>query len=108
MDRRPASLRSARALLALLVPVWAAASPTSDEFEDCHRLAAASLRHCLDESPGRLQEGCWNQSQASARACYAGVHRSHARDPEREAREKAAREAAIRAAKPTPAPAPRD
>ncbi|QRR35877.1 hypothetical protein JNX00_08460 [Hydrogenophaga sp. YM1] len=75
--------RGTRALAAVtaglaLGTAWA--SPTSDEFRHCHRVAAAALQFCLDKNPGgRHGEACWTQSRRQQQACYREVRESHRR-----------------------------
>ena len=72
------------ALLALVAAGAALASPTSSEFQQCHRVAAATLQYCLDETPGNLHgPGCWQKSRRSQERCYDEVRASHQRPPPR-------------------------
>ena len=63
---------------------WAAASlalasPTDNEFRTCHKLAAATLQHCLDEQPGADRPQCWSKSRAAAKRCDADIREEHRR-----------------------------
>lgn len=76
------------------------ASPTSNEFEVCRKIAVDSLQRCLGESSPRVvDEACWQRSLQWTRSCHEGVHRSHAKDPARERAERAARAQAEEAAR---------
>ena len=85
---------SARALLlacCAVLAAWSAhASPTDNEYQACHRLAAKLLQHCLDEAPGRAQPQCFARARRANEACYADVRERHRRaregGPRREGR----------------------
>ncbi|MFT2090620.1 hypothetical protein [Paraglaciecola sp. 2405UD69-4] len=49
------------------------ASPTSNEFVPCKKLAVAKLKYCLNDD----NENCWAKSKASYEACYKNVLASH-------------------------------
>lgn len=69
----------------------AVASPTSNEYEPCHRTAAALLQACLDENPGSINDTCWTKARSANQSCYTMVNDQH-RKPDRkevEARRKA-------------------
>ncbi len=58
----------------------AQASPTSNEWRDCHKLAARALQACLDRIPGYTEEAqqkCWQDAQARQRLCYRMVQRQY-------------------------------
>lgn len=80
---RPPSARAAVLALAILAAGGLHASPTSNEFQACHQLGAALLRHCLDEAPGKLDSTCWQRSRERTAACYADVRGGDARQQER-------------------------
>ena len=46
------------------------ASPTSADFEDCHKQASSSLLYCLNETPGIVNEACWLNSKKINATCY--------------------------------------
>ncbi len=70
------------ATMALLAGGAALASPTDNEYQQCHRMAAATLQYCLDESPGNLHgPGCWETSRRIQKRCYGEVRASHQRPP---------------------------
>lgn len=77
-------------LLCGLAPL-AAASPTANEFEPCHRAAAMQLQRCLSEVGTGEGGACWTQAQTRHQACRAEVVRQHA--PPDAARLRALREA---------------
>ncbi|MES3023239.1 MAG: hypothetical protein V4857_16865 [Pseudomonadota bacterium] len=56
------------------------ASPTSNEYAPCHKLAAYSLTACLEQNPGYVNDKCWKESKRQNDACYAGVRESHRPD----------------------------
>jgi bifunctional DNA-binding transcriptional regulator/antitoxin component of YhaV-PrlF toxin-antitoxin module len=78
------------AILLNASPVWA--SPTSDEYRPCHRLAAEVLQRCLDERPGYENAPCWDKAKTAQVSCYADVRANHRPDPKRRAAEEAARQ----------------
>ncbi len=58
-------------VLLLLVPVSVLASPSPDDYRQCHRAAATVLQRCLDAVPGsRHGSRCWDQSRRANEACY--------------------------------------
>lgn len=69
-------------VLAGLLAVPAQASPTSNEYEACHRRAAATLQSCLDTAPGRPPDRCWADARRANDLCYAQVRESHRRQRE--------------------------
>lgn len=69
----------------------ALASPTSNEYLKCHRLAAASLMTCLDQEPGKAPKKCWSASERENRNCYRELRQDHQPNAARRA---AAQEAA--------------
>lgn len=82
------------AFLWLVIGVWPAyASPTPDEYRQCHQLAAQSVQRCLDERPGYDSAPCWRSAQDAQAKCYADLRASHRPDPKRRAAEDAARRA---------------
>lgn len=70
----------------------AGASPTSNEFEICHKMAAATLEMCLNQNQNTVDENCWDISKRRNATCYAKVNESHAPDRKKMAAEKAAME----------------
>lgn len=104
MHRSPAGRIAALALV-LLAGGAVHASPTPNEFEACHKLAAAVLRACLDQAPGRLDEACWRQSHERAVTCHAQVRDGHDREAEQaRAAARRARDAALRSQNPSVRP----
>lgn len=67
------------AALACGVPA-AFASPTSDEFLHCHRMASSALLTCLDQSPGYKDGKCWDSAKSLNDTCYDGVRKDHRPD----------------------------
>ncbi|MCW5654911.1 hypothetical protein [Hydrogenophaga sp.] len=67
------------------------ASPTANEFEPCHRAAAAHLQRCLSDDGTGAGQACWPQVRRRYEACRDAVVRSH--QPPDAARLKALREA---------------
>lgn len=65
-------------LLAVCIP-QAGASPTSNQFEACHKQAAAVLYHCLEKRAGHKGKGdeCWQESKQHNQACYSDLFESH-------------------------------
>ena len=80
-------------LVALACGVPAAfASPTSDEFMQCHQLASSALLKCLDQSPGHQNKKCWDSVRSLNNACYDRVRKDHTPDAGRIEAEKRANE----------------
>ena len=50
------------------------ASPTSNEFIPCKKLAVAVLEHCLDKD----KKHCWKKSKTKFQSCRKEVIESHA------------------------------
>ena len=69
----------------MLCAELALASPTSDEYLKCHRLAAATLTACLDQAPGQAPKKCWVTSERANRNCYRAVQLDHQPDGARRA-----------------------
>ncbi|HJV76373.1 MAG TPA: hypothetical protein VJ654_19280 [Noviherbaspirillum sp.] len=68
-------------LVALACRVSAAfASPTSDEFMQCHRVASSALLRCLDQSPGLQDDKCWESTRSMNDACYDRVRKDYRPD----------------------------
>ena len=56
------------------------ASPTSNEFEECHVLASKSLLNCLNKNMNSSSNGkCWIKSRESYKACHTRVIKRHDR-----------------------------
>jgi len=55
------------------------ASPTSNEFSPCKKLAVARLQYCLKDD----DHNCWSKSKASYNSCRKNVIKRHAPDLER-------------------------
>ena len=56
------------------------ASPTSNEFEECHVLASKYLLKCLNENMNNIHIGqCWIQSKSSYDHCHSKVMKRHDR-----------------------------
>lgn len=80
-------------LVALACAVPAAfASPTSDEFLNCHRMASSALLTCLDQRPGYQNGNCWDSARSMNDACYDNVRKEHLPDVGRVEAEKRAKE----------------
>lgn len=80
-------------LLALACALPSAfASPTSDEFMPCHRLASSTLLQCLDQNPGLHDGKCWDSARKLNEACYDKVRKDHRPDAGRIEAEKRANE----------------
>ncbi len=63
--------------LSLVIAQTAWASPTPEDYRQCHRKAATVLRHCLDEAPGaRHGNQCWETSRQTQKACYLEMRKS--------------------------------
>jgi hypothetical protein len=80
----------------------ALASPTSNQYEECHALAAAGLRSCLDAAGTALPQHCWSDSRRHVQRCYRDLRGTDAENRTRaEAMRKAdaERKAAQRAAR---------
>ena len=80
--RFPAGIQQATQLLLAtyggLFLSAALASPTSNQYEECHALAAASLRSCLDAAGTALPQQCWSDSRRHVQRCYGEVRRADA------------------------------
>ncbi len=97
------SVMSKTAVCSLLLTALQAvhASPTSEDFEVCHRAAATSLEQCLDRRTGTNDNICWSDARKMKRRCYADVNQKYARHPvedrkKMEAAKKATEEALAR------------
>ena len=66
-------------IVGLLYGTSIQASPTSNEFVPCKKLAVARLNHCLKED----DNNCWSKSKASYNSCRKNVIKRHAPDHER-------------------------
>ncbi len=67
------------------------ASPTSNEFIPCKKLAVTVLEHCLDGN----EKECWKKSKTRFKLCRKNVIEDHSRDSkalERAAKEKKRKE----------------
>ena len=64
------------------------ASPTSNEFIPCNKMAVAILEMCLKGNGN----DCWADSKRQYKSCRKDVMRSHTKDLERIKAEKKARE----------------
>jgi hypothetical protein len=53
------------------------ASPTSNEFEACERLAVLSLQGCLDHENNVKNSQCWQQSKRDYEQCRERVISRH-------------------------------
>lgn len=96
-----ATLKAAICALFLTAIQGAYASPTSEDFQFCHRAAAASLEHCLDRHMGAGDKICWSEARTMKQRCYADINKKYARHPaeekkKQEAARKADEEALIR------------
>jgi len=68
------------ATIALLGVNVVNASPTSNEFEECHILASKSLLYCLNKNMNSSSNGkCWIKSRASYKSCHTRVTKRHDR-----------------------------
>ena len=58
----------------------ASASPTSNEFEECHDRAAKILLGCLNKNTNSIYiDQCWGGSKSSYHACHSDVMSRHDR-----------------------------
>ena len=87
-----AGLAMARCIALILVTSPVTASPTANEYQQCHRAAAEYLQRCLDERPGYDNAQCWDRAKKLQAKCYADVRASHYPDPRRREAEEAARQ----------------
>ena len=64
------------------------ASPTSNEFEECHVLASKILLGCLNKNTNNIYiDQCWSGSKLSYDSCHAGVMKRHDRSEMKKRRE---------------------
>ncbi len=64
------------------------ASPTSNEFEECHVLASKRLLRCLNENMNSIHIGqCWPKSKSSYDSCHTKVMKRHDRSEMKKRRE---------------------
>jgi hypothetical protein len=57
--------------LSLVISHGAWASPTPEDYRQCHRMAATVMQRCLDEAPGaRHGNQCWEMSRQTQKTCY--------------------------------------
>lgn len=69
--------------LASLSPV-VFASPTAEDFRNCHRVAAAALEACLNENPGSQNTSiCFNSSSGVLSKCVTELKSSHSSSVQR-------------------------
>lgn len=57
----------------------AIASPTSQDYEVCHRQASWILQECLNDNAGH-PDPCWSKARSEHEACYAKVNKGYRRD----------------------------
>lgn len=77
---RRSSVAILMALFSLSVSSSANASPTSNEFEECHELAAKILLGCLNKNTNSIYIGqCWHGSKSSYDSCRSEVMSRHDR-----------------------------
>jgi len=72
------------AIVGLLYGPSIQASPTSNEFVPCKKLAVARLEYCLKDD----DLNCWSKSKAGYNSCRKNVIKRHASDHERMKAEK--------------------
>ncbi len=53
------------------------ASPTSNEFKSCNKLAVKYLETCLDKNINSKANGCWKTAETQFKQCVAKVKNSH-------------------------------
>ncbi len=87
------------ALLYCLGSSYAVASPTSADYRECHRVAAATLQACLDKTPGYrdASRDCGSQATRANDACYDRIRQEGRPDRRRIDAERKATEAARKA-----------
>ena len=67
-------------LISLLAFSNANASPTSNEYEECHKLASKYLYNCLNENMNSSSNGkCWVKSRESYKSCHSRIIKKHDR-----------------------------
>lgn len=67
----------------LLLGGIANSSPTSNEFEECHKFASTHLLYCLNDHKIDNNE-CWSKSKGYYDSCYKKVYSRHDRRPKKE------------------------
>lgn len=75
-------------LVALLISAPINASPTSNEYIPCQKLAVAALEYCLNDG----ESECWSKSKADYESCRNDVIQQHVSDHDRIRKEKELRE----------------
>ena len=68
------------ALVISLSAGLAFASPTSADYEVCHRKAALTLQMCLDSQAGGDSPECWSEARRVNQRCYTSVRASYTVD----------------------------
>ncbi|MFC1588815.1 hypothetical protein ACFL3P_00925 [Pseudomonadota bacterium] len=77
---RMTSIRTLITVCCLLNVGVVLASPTSNEFEECHKLASKYLFNCLNENMNSSSNGkCWIKSRESYKSCHTRVIKRHDR-----------------------------
>lgn len=69
----------------------AMASPTSDDYVPCHRMASLILLECLNNNQN-AGDHCWNKAKSAHKTCYADVVKSYQKDSDRIKAEKLEKE----------------
>ncbi len=67
------------ALITTVICIHAYASPTSNEFEKCRKLAVTLLDYCIQENLTRPDATCWQKSQTEFKTCSKKVQLDHNR-----------------------------
>ena len=81
-----------------LIPIWlthapmAGASPTTSDFEICHKMAATTLEQCLNQHHNTDGVKCWDTAKRKNASCYQQINASYAPDFKKINAQKAAEE----------------
>lgn len=64
-----------------LLSTYALATPTAEDFQQCHRMTAAALEECLNENPGSQNTTrCFKEASRVLSRCVAELKSSHSKE----------------------------
>jgi hypothetical protein len=69
-------LRWCAGCFTVLLALQTQGSPTDADFIECHEIVSSRLLECLNDSPGKLELICLDQSRIMLKACYTHVYRT--------------------------------
>ena len=89
MHIKPKTLATIRFFPLFFVMSNCFASPTSDEFIPCGKMAVEVLKQCLPENPYYQNDVCWQRSKDAYELCSESVFQDHDLDERQARRERA-------------------